>query len=97
MQTTINCIQELAIVSTTKEYTSVEPEDRVTETNSKPVVRAMIHILPSLTHIFVQELPENELVAIVSATKECTSVEDRDMGTNSKAAVSGLTFILSSL
>ena len=43
----------------------------------------------SLTHICVQELPENELVAIVSATKECTSesVKDRVMETNSKAAV----------
>ena len=35
----------------------------------------------SLTHVFVQELPENELVAIVS------SVKDRVMETNSNAAV----------
>ena len=42
----------------------------------------------SLTHICVQELPENEL-AVVSATKECASAEpeDRVMETNSKAAV----------
>ena len=36
-----------------------------------------------------QELPENELVAIVSATKECTSVEDRVMETVFNAAVRG--------
>ena len=54
--------------------------------------------LISLTRICFQELPENEL-AIVSATKDCTSVEpeDRDMETNSKAAVRGLIHILSSL
>ena len=34
----------------------------------------------------VQDLPENEL-ANMSATRECTSVEDRVMDTNSKAAV----------
>ena len=50
----------------------------------------------SLTHIFVQELPENEL-SMVSATKECTSVEDRVMESNSKAAVRGLILILPSL
>ena len=47
----------------------------------------------SLTHIFVQELPDNEL-AIVSATKERTSYEDRIVETNSKAAVRGLIHIL---
>ena len=49
-----------------------------------------IHSYPytSLTHIVVQELPENEL-AMVSATKERASVEpeDRVIETNSKAAV----------
>ena len=50
----------------------------------------------SLTHIFVQELPENEL-SMVSATRECTSVEDRVMEKNSKAAVRGLILILPSL
>ena len=73
-------------------------EDRVLETNFKAVARGSILILSSLTCIFFQELPENEL-AIVSATKDCTSVEpeDRDMETNSKAAVRGLIHILSSL
>ena len=41
----------------------------------------------SLTHLCAQELPEIELVPIVSTTKERTSVEDRVMETNSKAAV----------
>ena len=44
----------------------------------------------------IQELPENELT-IVSATKECTSVEDRVVETDSKAAVSGFILILPSL
>ena len=39
-----------------------------------------------LTINCVQELPENEL-AIVSATRERTSVVDLDMEINSKAAV----------
>ena len=39
-----------------------------------------------LTINCVQELPENEL-AIVSATREHTSVVDQDMETNSKLAV----------
>ena len=80
---------ELALVSTTKECTTVE--DRVTETKSKAAVRGLVlFILRSLTHIMIcdQELPENELVAIVLATKECTSVKERVMETNSKAAVS---------
>ena len=97
---TTNCVQdlpinELSIVSTKKERTSVE--DRDVETNSKAVVRGLILIAPgpaiSLTHIYIQELPvpENEL-EITSATKGCTSVEseDRDMETTSKAAVRGL-------
>ena len=37
----------------------------------------------------VQELPENEL-ANVSATNECTSVEDRVLESNSRATVRGL-------
>ena len=47
----------------------------------------------SLTHIIiicVQELPEIELVAVGSATKECTSVEDIIYN----AAVRGLIHIL---
>ena len=43
----------------------------------------------SLTHLCAQELPEIELVPIVSTTKESTSVEDRAMETSSKAAVRG--------
>ena len=43
----------------------------------------------SLTHLCAQELPEIELVPIVSTTKERTSVEDRVMETSSKAAVRG--------
>ena len=43
----------------------------------------------SLTHFCTQELPEIELVPIVSTTKESTSVEDRAMETSSKAAVRG--------
>ena len=48
-----------------------------------------------LTINCVQEppVPENE-VATVSATMECTTVEDRVLETNSKAAVSGLFLIL---
>ena len=101
---TINCVQdptknELSIVSTTKECTSVE--DRVVETNSKAVVRGIILIAPgppfSLTHICIQELPvpENKL-GIISATKECTSVEseDQDMEINLGAAVRGLIHIM---
>ena len=43
-----------------------------------------------------QDLPESEL-AIVLATKECTSVESRVLETNSNAAVRGLSLILPSL
>ena len=48
-----------------------------------------------LTIDCVQEpsVTENK-VATVSATRECTSVEDRVMETNSKAAVSGSSLIL---
>ena len=49
-----------------------------------------------LTINCVQELPENELTTF-SATKDCTSVEDRVMRTNPKAAVRGLILILPSL
>ena len=49
-----------------------------------------------LTHFCVQELPEIELVPIASTTKECTSVEDRVMETNSKAAVRALIHIVKS-
>ena len=83
---------EPMIVSTTKECTTVE--DRVTETNFKAAVRGLNIIYAiSLTHIImicVQELPEIELVAIASATKESTPVEDRVMDTISNAAVRGL-------
>ena len=48
-----------------------------------------------LTTNCVQELPENEL-AIFSAANECTSVEDRVLETNSKAAVRRLIHILPS-
>ena len=60
------------------------------------------HINPDCTNLLtidcVQEPPvtENE-VATVSATRECTSVEDRAIRvieTNSKAAVRGLCLIL---
>ena len=47
-----------------------------------------------LTIKCIQELPEHELVAIGSATKECTFVEDGVMETNSKAAVRALILIL---
>ena len=73
---------------------------KVKETKSKVPVSNDINLdcANLLTINCVQELPvpENEL-AIVSATKECTSVEDRVMETNSKAAVSGLFLILPSL
>ena len=51
---TINCVQnlptnELSIVSTKKECTSVE--DRVVETNSKAVVRRLIFIAPWTCHL----------------------------------------------
>ena len=49
-----------------------------------------------LTINCVQERAENEL-AIVSATRERISVEDRVLETNSKAAVRGLILILPSL
>ena len=43
-----------------------------------------------LTINCIQELPENDSeLAIVSATMESTSEEDRDMETNSGAAVRG--------
>ena len=51
---------------------------------------------PSLTINGVQDLPKNE-VATVSATNECTSVEDRVLETNSKAAVRRLAHILRTL
>ena len=44
----------------------------------------------------VQEQPENE-VATVSATNECTTVEDRVLETNSKAEVRRSTHILRTL
>ena len=73
-------------------------EDRVTETNVKAAVRGLNIIYAiSLTHIImicVQELPEIELVAIASATKESTPVEDRVMDTISNAVVRGLIHIL---
>ena len=43
----------------------------------------------SLTHICTQELSENGL-AIISATKDCDSAEDRVIETNSEATVRGL-------
>ena len=95
---TIDCIQELpenevAIASATKDV-----EELLSETNSKAAVRGLTLILPlSLTLIYLQELPENELAAIVSATKECTSVKDRVMETNSKAAVREDRFLFSHL
>ena len=85
---------ELALVSTTKECTTVE--DRVTETNSKAAVRDS-YLAISLTHIImicVQELSEIEQVATVSATKERTSVEDRAMVTITNAAVRRFIHIL---
>ena len=51
---------------------------------------------PSLTINGFQGLPENE-VATVSATNECTTVEDRVLETNSKARVRRLTHILRTL
>ena len=88
-------IELVAIASTSKECTSVPMEDRVLQTlqtNSKAAVRGMIHILSSLwhAHIFVQELPENHELAILSTTNECTLVEDRVVETNSRAVVRGL-------
>ena len=86
---------ELALVSTMKECTTVE--DRVTETKSKAEVRIDSYLAISLTHIImicVQELSEIELVATVSATKESTSVEDRAMVTISNAAVRRFIHIL---
>ena len=50
-----------------------------------------------LTIDCIQELPATELVAIVSATKERTSVEDRVIETNSKVAVRTFILILPSL
>ena len=50
-----------------------------------------------LTIDCIQELSATELVAIVSATKERTSVEDRVIETNSKVAVRALILILPSL
>ena len=57
------------------------------------------YLATSLTHIFVQEQPENEPLpepATVSASRDCTSEEDRimDSETNSKAAVRGSIHIL---
>ena len=92
---TIDCIQELpenevAIASATKDV-----EELLSETNSKAAVRGLTLILPlSLTLIYLQELPENELAAIVSAS---TSVKDRVMETNFKAVVREDRFLFSHL
>ena len=56
---------------------------RVKDTKSKV---SNLDCGPSLTINGIQELPENE-VATVSATNECTSVEDQVLETNSNAAV----------
>ena len=78
-------------------------EDRVTETISNAAVSGLILILPalypacSLTHIYIQESPVSESeLANISGTKECTFVEseDRDMETNSEAAVRELIHIV---
>ena len=86
-----NCLKnEVAIASATKDV-----EELLSETNSKAAVRGLTLILPlSLTLIYLQELPENELAAIVSAS---TSVKDRVMETNFKAAVREDRFLFSHL
>ena len=66
---------------------------RVKDTKSKV---SNLDCGPSLTINFVQELPENE-EATVSATNECTSVEDQVLETNFNAAVRRLTHILRTL
>ena len=70
---------------------------KIMETKSEVSYEHQIILGNFLTIKCIQELPEHELVAIVSATKECTSVEDRVMESNSKAAVRGLILILPSL
>ena len=62
---TIICLQglpenELAIISV---------EDRVMETNSKAAVRGLIHNLPSLTHIWIQESSENPREVVPTTAK----------------------------
>ena len=60
------------------------PDPLIREAVIKAAVRRLNLISISLTQIFVQELPENEIVI----------TEDRIMVTNSKAAVRGLIHIL---
>ena len=72
-----NCLQELPeneleIVSATKECTSVEPEDRVMETNSKAAVRGLFLIsYPpiSLIYIWIQESSNNPREVVPSTAK----------------------------
>ena len=71
---TTNCVQkrpenELAIVSPTQEYTSVD--DRVMETYFK-AVRGLIHTLPTLTHILIQNLSGNSR-EVIPTTKYITA------------------------
>ena len=67
---------------------------KVRETKSKVSNEHQPRLCANLLTInCVQKLPENELV-IESATMECTSEEDREMETISKAAVRGLIHIL---
>ena len=62
-------------------------KSKITKTQSE--VSKEIWRYKLLDNYLCQDLPENE-PAIISRTKECTTVEDRVTETNSKAAVRGL-------
>ena len=62
---TIICVQELP----DNELVIVSVEDRVRETNSKAAVRGLIRILPSLTHIWIQESSEDPREVIPTTAK----------------------------
>ena len=73
---TTNCVQklpenEVAIVTETKENTSVE--DRVIETNSKAVRGLILHPANSLTHIWIQKSSETPEEVVPTTIKYITA------------------------
>ena len=64
-------------------------KSKITKTKSEVSNEYQICRCKLLDNYLRQDLPENE-PAIISTTKDCTTVEDRVTETNSKAAVKGL-------
>ena len=71
-------------------------KSKVTKTKSEVSNEYQIRRCKLLDNYLRQDLLENE-PAIVSTTKECTTVDDRVTERNSKAAVRGLILILPTL